>query len=401
MALALIDELGANLERDWAGAGFDVAAFPRVCVERLRTARLETKLDPDEIVKVVFRGELPLQVDPGGKFGQPPVTLFRTERFFIDALFWADGTTTIHDHAFSGAFQVLAGQSIETNFSFQPSRDVGDSVRIGELDVRGSELRQPGDAQAVPAGPTYIHSLFHLARPSVTLVVRTYKDARRGRQLAYSPAGIAHDALTDDSGRDRIVQTVEMLRKTDHRNFEEWVGDLVASSDLHTAFSIIRTCARAARADLVDRLVARIADVEASRRIRDWVTHRRRIELLISRRGLVSSPSLRFLLAVLLNARRREDALALTARFAPEAEPAARIAAWLRELSAITIRLQLGTSPFEPNVLGLPPFGPGCEEGLAAQLAGREHAPNPEVRAFIDRMRALPVLEPLFVSEAR
>jgi hypothetical protein len=34
----------------------------------------------------------------------------------IEALFWVDGTTSIHQHSFSGAFQVLAGKSIHSRY---------------------------------------------------------------------------------------------------------------------------------------------------------------------------------------------------------------------------------------------------------------------------------------------
>jgi hypothetical protein len=399
MAFAPIRELGVGIERSWAASGFDLAAFPGLCAERLEAARVHQRLDPAEIVEAVFRGDLPPQFDPAGRFGQPPVTLYRTDGFFIDALFWIDGTTTIHDHSFSGAFQVLAGQSIETTFSFMESRSFAGQVQFGDLNAEQSELRATGDVRAVPAGPAYIHALFHLTRPSVSLVVRTYKDPKPGRQFTYSPAGVAFDSQTEEPLRDRIVQTIEMLRKTEHPEFEPRVGDLIAASDLQTALWIIRGCARSVEPNTMERLLARIQDEEASRRLRAWVLDRRRAEFLISRRTLVQKPALRFLLAVLLNARRKRDALALVARFSPESDPARLVASWLCELANISLRLQIGGEPFAPNILGLPPFEPGCEEGLANHLAGLGGAPSQAVQVFIERLRALPALEPLFALD--
>jgi hypothetical protein len=403
MALAAIDELGGELEREWAAVDFELAAFPELCASRLQAARLPARIDADEVVRAVFAGGLPQQIDPDARFGQPPVTLYRSTRFFIDALFWVDGTTTIHDHAFSGAFQVLAGQSIETTFSFspEPEREAGGRVRLGDLAVRGSALRTVGDVRAVPAGPAYIHSLFHLARPSLTLVVRTYKDPSPGIQLAYSPVGVAFDSGGEDPVRDRLVQMVEMLRRTEHPELESRVGDLIAACDLHTAFAIIRSCAKLPDRDLLDRLTARLADADAGRRIGRWLAERRRIDFLISRRGMVQKAPLRFLLAALLNARRRNDVLSLVAGFAPGADPARQVAAWLGELAKTTMRLQVGNAPFEPSVLGLPPFAPGCEEALADHLAGRDLPAGPEMPAFIERLRVLPALEPLFADDGQ
>jgi hypothetical protein len=403
MALAPIRELGVEIERSWAAAAFDLAAFPGICGEHLEAAKLHAVIDPAEIVDDVFRADLPPQFDPDATFGQPPVTLYRTDRFFIDALFWVDGTTTIHDHSFSGAFQVLSGQSIETTFSFSESRAFARQVLFGDLRVNQSDLRATGAVRAVPAGPAYIHSLFHLARPSVSLVVRTYKDPDPGRQFAYSPTGVAFDSQTKDQRRDRIVQTVEMLRKTEHPEFEGRVGALIAATDLptdlSTAFAILRACARSADASTTERLLARIEDPEVNRRLRDWFVERRRTDFLIGRRNQVHKPELRFLLAVLLNARRRVDALALAARFEPAVAPARQIAAWLRELAGVTIRLRIGDEPFEPNILGLPPFGPGCEEGLAGFLAGDGAPTDADVVAFMARLRALPALRPLFSDD--
>jgi hypothetical protein len=396
VAIAAVEELGRAIERAWQRVDYEIAAFPALCAEKLQAARLHERVSPDEVVRSVFAAELPAQKDPRARFGQPPVTLFRARSFYVDALFWVDGTTTIHDHAFSGAFQVMSGESIETNFQFASSRMIGEHLRFGSLDVRGSSLRRTGDVSAIPAGPGYIHSLFHLARPTVSLVARTYHDVDPGVQFEYSPAGIAFDAIWDEPMRERAVQIVDMLRKTNHPCFEDMVGELITSSDLHTALAIVRACVRLPDTNLVERLTARIRDREASDRVRDWSVWRRRIELLMARRAVIHDPSLRFLLAVLLNAQRRTDALALVAGYSNSRDPGQQIAAWLRDLSSTTIKLQVGSTPFEPNVLGLPLFGPGCEEALASLLNGRNGTHTRDVQMFVDRLRALPYLRVLF-----
>jgi len=399
VAVSLIQQLGSSIERSWQSAEYDQSLFPRLCADALGTARLHERISPDDIVRAVFAGELPQQLDPDANFGQPPVTLFRSRRFYISALFWVDGTTTIHDHAFAGAFQVLAGESIEANFSFAPEREVGGSLRLGSLLGGQAALRRAGDVRAVPAGPSFIHSLFHLARPSVSLVVRTFRDPTVATQFNYSSSGIAVDPFLQDPVRDRTIQICELLRRTEDRQFEERVGDLIAGADAHTAFSIVQACTKVTDVTLLDRLVERIRDREVSHRVRRWVAERRRTDLLISRRAQVHDPELRFMLAVLLNGKRLVDVLALVASSAPGVDPAKQTAAWLQRLSKTTIRLQVGSAPFEPSVLGLPPFGPGCEEGLANYLAGRDHFPTGEVQGFMERLRALPVLEPLFVGD--
>ena len=191
MAIPEVDRLGARLEELWRDVDYTPTAFPELAVQTLSEASLAKELSPDRIVKWVFAGEeLPHQVDPTAKFGQPPVTLFRGRRFYIDALFWTDGTTSIHQHAFSGAFQVLAGSSIETRFNFDVERNVDGHFAIGTLSVASTAFLRRGDTRPIESGARLIHSVFHLERPSVTIVVRTFSDAASGPQFDYSKSGI-------------------------------------------------------------------------------------------------------------------------------------------------------------------------------------------------------------------
>jgi hypothetical protein len=396
VALGLIREFGMNLERAWRELNFERRGFPQLCAEQLEAARLHERVDPRGIVDAVMKAELPQQLDPKGLFGQPPVTVFRARRFYIDVLFWVDGTTTIHDHGFSGAFQVLVGKSIETNFAFVPTHDVDGHFKFGDLQVTGSALRCAGDVRAVPAGPSYIHSLFHLLRPSLSLVVRTFRDPATGTQYDYDPSGIAFDPFLEDPSRERMIQILDMMRRTEHPDLGRVAGDLVATCETGTAFLVVRAVSKAKNANLVEEILDRVREPETSRRLRNWVKHRRTSDLLVDRRALVHDPDLRFLLAVLLNAQRRSDALALVESYAPGKEASRQIAKWLAALSNVSIRLQVGGAPFEPNVLGLPSFSEASESALADLLAGRERAWSADERTFLDRLRGLPPLGALF-----
>ena len=396
MPILPVAELGEKIERAWRAVNYDLAGFPDLSGNALEAGRLHERVVPHDVAEAVFASSLPVQVDPRALFGQPPVTLFRAPRFYIDALFWVDGTTAIHDHAFSGAFQVLSGPSIETRFSFAPLHDVDGHLRLGTLKVQDSVLLGTGSVRAIPSGPGYIHSLFHLAHPSVSLVVRTFRDPTIGAQFDYSPSGVGYDSFMDNPVRDRMLQVVDMLRKSEDPAFERIVGDAIATVDFHTGFSIIQACAKGSDSALVDRLVDRLTAQEHADRIRSWIRHRRRIEFLVSRRRSIRDEKLRFFLAVLLNAQCRADALALVAKFAPEVPAEKQIAAWVRQLSEMTMRLRVENADFEPNLLGLPKFGPGFEEALSDLLAGREAPRSSDERQFIATLRSLSPLACLF-----
>ncbi|HXU04586.1 MAG TPA: hypothetical protein VN903_26670 [Polyangia bacterium] len=397
MSVSAIVELGRSIESAWSAREFDLRAFPGLCVERLQAARLHEAVEPDDVIRWgLTTADLPAQLDPKSTFGQPPLTVFRGRRFVIDVLFWVDATTAIHDHGFSGAFSVLAGSSIETTFAFAVSQDFDGRFRLGELGVQGTTLRRAGDVAAISAGPGFIHSLFHLQRPSVSVVVRTFADPATGLQFRYHRSGFAHQERFEDEVRDRQVQLVDLMLQTEHPSFEVRAGDLIAQGDLHTAFAVVRACHRVRDPRVQERLVERFRDRRIAAMFHDWLLQERRLTMLRRARADVTDAQLRFVLAVLMNAHRRADALSLVAAFVPSEDPARWVARSLKQLSTLTLRLQVRNLPLEPNILGLPAFEEGFEEALATALAGGARGRNEPERQFIARLAELPVLAPLF-----
>lgn len=394
MGFACIDSLGAQIEERWRAAEYAPFAFPDLSERLLRDANLPEQISPDDITTWALRTpKLPQQADPLAKFGQPPVTLFRGARFYIDALYWLDGTTTIHQHAFSGAFQVLAGSSIETQFAFERERTFDGHFVLGTLKVASSGMFRQGEVRPIWAGSKLIHSLFHLERPSVSIVVRTVTDPDVGPQFNYSRAGIGSNPFFTEETIDRKLQLVSMLKAIQHPAFERLVGDLIADADLHTAYRIVKECGQHGA---VDRLIDRVRDKEAADLFRVAIRDHRRERFLVGRRSAVTDPELRFFLGVLLNASRRRDVLTLTQQKKPGVEPARQVAAWLRQLSNVTIKLQAEGVPWQPNLLGLPEFDDELERACVGLLSGETVGFEGKMAVAIAQLRALPALDCLF-----
>lgn len=399
MGLQIIDELGARLEERWRAADYDEREFPEMASHALSQARLPGQLSSDHLIDWGLTATaLPRQRDLEAKFGQPPLTLFSSPRFHIDALHWIDGSTNIHQHSFSGAFQVLAGSSIETRYAFDRERSFDGHFVMGRLRVITTALHEAGDVTPIRSGPSgLIHALFHLDRPSVSIVVRTYHDDNAGPQFKFARPGIGTDPFFVEGNRDRALQLVGLIRNIDHSSLEQWVGDLVARSDLHTAYRTLEVCMNISDRSLFDRLIDRVRDSDARDRFREAFEEKRRIAFLHGRRALVKDPDLRFLLGVLLNATCRADALAIVAARSARLDPSLQVAAWLRQLSAVTAKLQAAGVPWQPNLLGLPEFDDELERALAGVLAGKDVAADDgRAGAFIAHLRALPALASLF-----
>jgi hypothetical protein len=397
MGIKVVDELGSLIEEHWSAKNFDPHRLTDIAVEALREAQLPARLSPDDIVRwALTTTTLPQQRDAEARFGQPPLTLYRARRFYIEALHWIDGSTTLHQHAFSGAFQVLAGSSIETQYRFEAERDFDGHFVMGALHLTSTTFHVPGDIVGIRSGSKgLIHGLFHLERPSITIVVRTFRDGDAGPQFNYTRNGIGVDPFLVDDSRDRSLQLVGMLRSIEHPEFEKMVGDLVARSDLHTAFRVLDACASLPDRTLFDRLLDRVGDRGAVDAFRKAFQESRRLAFLYGRRTLVKNPDLRFLLGVLLNARRRQDALDLVAARI-SGDSARQTAAWVRKLSELNIKLQAAGIPWQPNVLGLPQMTDELEDVLVRELEGEPVGSDDRAVTFLQQLRALPAFACLF-----
>src|SRR5206468_3671410 len=144
--------------------------FPDIAAQALLESDLTGRVDSWEIIRWVHTTpDLPRQQDPKGKFGDPPITLFTGARFYIDVYYWLDGTTSIHQHSFSGAFQVLLGSSVHSHYRFKKDREINPYFLIGEVLLQDVSLLTKGKIREIRPGGHFIHSLFHLERPSVTI----------------------------------------------------------------------------------------------------------------------------------------------------------------------------------------------------------------------------------------
>lgn len=191
--LAHFERIGRAIEREWKKCGCDERRFPEICCDRLSQLYPKGRIGFADLANFALDGELPPQADIEASFGQPPLTLYRGELFRIDALFWHTGVPGIHQHAFSGAFRVLAGASLHAAWSFNETHRVCAGLRIGQMRLLRTEVLVAGDTRPIVAGPQFIHCTFHLECPSVTLVVRTDREEEHTPQFSYWPPTLAYD----------------------------------------------------------------------------------------------------------------------------------------------------------------------------------------------------------------
>src|SRR5215471_7871669 len=241
--MQFFETLGALVEQRWRRENYDENAFPAVASEALEQMAPSEHLDPWDVIRWVHNSNtLPPQQDLPASFGNPPITLYSGPRFHIDIYFWLDGTTSIHQHGFCGAFHVALGSSIHSRYTFNQDREINAHFSIGSIEFDNVELLKKGDTRRILPGSAFIHSLFHLDRPSATLAVRTYSTPG-GPQYNYLKPSVATDPFFTEQSAVRKVQTVSLLLSMDHPEADSLIGDLVATSDFQTTFAVLQTAA--------------------------------------------------------------------------------------------------------------------------------------------------------------
>ncbi|MFT4622148.1 MAG: hypothetical protein ACI8PZ_000804 [Myxococcota bacterium] len=195
-------DLGDHIAARWRDRGLVPAALPEVAAAALRERPAQEHTSLAAVLDAVALGTEPAfvrQRDPSAAFGEPPITVYQGTGFCIEVNLWVNGTTLIHGHGFSAAFQVLHGSSLESRYTFQPRAAVGAHLRLGDLVLDRIAPLGVGDVREIPSGDAGIHALFHLDCPSATAVVRTHGDPGALPQWNFHQPGVAFDAAWPDA----------------------------------------------------------------------------------------------------------------------------------------------------------------------------------------------------------
>jgi hypothetical protein len=331
---AFFVDLGRRVRERWQAADFSLAAFPGLAQAALEETPPAKRVDLTALTRAFLRDdEQPFQTASG--FGQPELVVFDDPRFYIQLLFWLDGTTQIHQHEFSGAFHVLQGSSLHAEFVFANVRPVTAHFRLGDLQLTGTELLETGRTVPITSGAGSIHSLFHLETPSVTVVVRTHSDPGTGPQFTYLPPHVAVDPFFSDALTTRRLQLLDVLDRTGAEDYGEVVRGMVAELDYERGFFTLQNCLGALRergeweetwsvfAEKHGALAAYAAPTLEEIVWRDRLVHLR---------SSIEDADHRFFLALLLNVSQSSDLLRLVAGRFP-GDPVTTVLGWAEELS--------------------------------------------------------------------
>lgn len=414
-------QLGAEIEELWLEKNYNEEELPSIAADALKRADIPSKISGWDVLEwSLNQTELPPQRDLAGRFGDPPITIHSGPRFHIDVYFWFDGTTTIHQHSFCGAFQVLMGSSIHSWYEWELREAVNFFCEVGDLTLKVCELLEIGDVQEIRAGKQYIHSLFHLDQPSATIVVRTDRSPLYLPQFDYYKPSLAVGPFFEQPTVTKKLQTLTALFLAKRSDADEQAARWLERSDAHTAFLILKQIRSLLRSDPMSELFnlespktrfESFLDIAVQRHgpageaFRPVFDHLDVLDELVRRRSYVTNPEHRFFLALILNVQGRERIFALIRRRFPDSDPVEKVLDWVFDLAGTRV---VGAD--KSNALGIPNFGDAemfvlenllldRSDADIADLYARDHPDEGGVTAAsaIAKLRDAPMFGPLLV----
>ena len=326
-------ELGQTVAERWQALNFAPGSFPTLARLALEERPPSEHVDLVELLHEFLTDDSqPSQSQSG--FGQPELVVFEHPRFYIQLLFWLDGTTDIHQHSFSGAFHVLEGSSIHTEFAFLEREPVSAHMQVGRLERLKTQLLEKGETVEIVSGKGFIHSLFHLETPSITVVVRTHNDSSSGPQFTYLPPYLAVDPFQNDSLTLRRKQLLDVLETLGDPSYPALVCEMLENLDFERGFFTLQNGMVHLQASGFWEDAWAVFEAKHGRLagyVRPTLEEILRRDALVGLRGNVVDVEHRFFLALILNNLDRKDLLRFV-ELRYGGDPAETVAHWQAEL---------------------------------------------------------------------
>lgn len=361
------NELGGLVEQSWRAVNYAEDRFAEIAEDCMLRFGLHERIDVwDAPAWTINQDVLPDQRDLAGAFGDLPITMFNSTRFHIDVYFWLDGTTAIHQHGFCGAFQVVQGSSLHSTYTFHQDERINFRMAIGDVRLGNVELLERGQVRQIPAGSAFIHALFHLDKPSVSVVVRTTSTPLELPQFSYHKPSVALDPFYGEPSLTKKLQAFSMTFRSERPAAADQLAEFLAGCDFHTSLLVLRNLRPLLGPRFLEHHLGidtgkepfdRMVEVVEARHgslasvIRPFFRAIDRERDLVQRRSYVSDPQLRFFLAVLLNLDGRDHILDVVAARHPGTDPIETTVNWISALAETKV-----AGFAVPNALGMDGF---------------------------------------------
>jgi hypothetical protein len=407
--MKIFEELGALTAANWKKCGEAPERFPEIATDALAGSRVLDTLDISDVVDwVATTAAMPLQY--AKDFGQPPVNVYVDEKFYIQLLFWIDATTSIHEHGFSGVFGVLSGSSVHSRYRFDLTHDLSKELRLGNTEFISSEILHRGDFRTIESGSAFIHALFHLERPSISVVVRTNSLGPGTIQYSYVKPFVALDPFYEDKTINVRLRLLDSLRMARCEFFWKYANQILDHRSYLLLFNTLGLAYQSSREDeanwqgLIENSKSKYSS-EIVELMLESIKEEERTRKLSRLRTIVHDPNHRFFLALLLNVPTSDTLLKLVAQQFHSQEPESLVMQWVREMADAGLFL----SKCDPRLLDMIDLAMRYKTFAEARTAlvngasaggngsaAPAKAPGTDMEAVWNSARAIHFFQPLF-----
>ena len=292
-----------------------------------------------------------------------------------------------------GPFTSCSGQKASTVIIvLKTSRNSAAHFSVGQVVLNSVELLRVGDTKKILPGRQYMHSLFHLDRPSATITIRNHGCPSAQPQYNYLKPYFATDPFFKEVGTTKKLQSAGLLLTIEHQEADALIGDMLSSADFQTAFALLESAYHSLTGNQVERLFHLSSGQERYDKLLEKARarHGQLVDLiqpvfdeaarqnrLVNLRGYLKGGDQRYFLALLLNVPRRDMILELVKQRFPEKDAVETVLAWINELASTKL---MGSG--QANILGIENFD---ETALFARRRVpklRRQSLGPNKRAF-------------------
>jgi len=282
------------------------------------------------------RERLPEQVNFHSGFGEPALVVYEEPRFYAEVLFWFHGRTSIHGHGFYGAFRVLAGYSIEAQFSYRRDEEPAPGIQLGELDLTAFRLIVPGDITRILPREAFIHTVMHMGNPSLTLVIRNKGGLV---QFDYSMNGLGVNAYLDSQTHVRQAEVLSAYHAANPDGFGERLLEFLKTGSAHRMARVLKEMQHELGEEFLNGEIRELA-VErfglVGESIIESVTRSLRGGGIWDEVAGIEDPALQLRTALTDLFPEEEDLLAVVGRTFPERDPKEVLETWADKVSQIS-----------------------------------------------------------------
>ena len=282
------------------------------------------------------RERLPEQVNFHSGFGEPPLVVYEEPRFYAEVLFWFHGRTSIHGHGFYGAYQVLAGYSIEAQFAYHRDHEPVPGIQVGALEPTALRLITPGGITRILPEEAFIHTVMHMGNPSLTLVIRNKGGLV---QFDYSMNGLGVNAYQDSQSHVRQAEVLSAFHAANPDGFETRLLEFLKTGSAHRMARVLKEMEHEIDEEF---LVGEIHELAVERfgplgeLIIESLTRTISGNMIWDEVAGMDDPAIQLRTALLDLFPENQDLLAVVARTFPDREPADVLESWTDTVSKLS-----------------------------------------------------------------